>query len=244
MRLNYAIDRIVENPEALEADQQLLNRQKAPGDAAYVQFYAERQDNIITADPDTWEKTDRRFQIDWLVRNGLSQKHRFLDYGCGTASAGKYVIDYLQPQKYVGVDISEKSIQVAWDILQREGLHKRGPVLHHIPNGSLQAIEGLTFDVIWAQSVFTHCPPDVIRDILGNLKRFMHGDSIFYASISRIDQGIVQKQLHNWYYALDFFQTLAPECGMKVKAMENWRHPYEYTNQGFAKSVLLGFELI
>ena len=105
----------------------------------------------------------------------------------------------------------------------------------------LECLGDETFDVIWAQSVFTHLPPDQILKIMQRLKRHMHAGSRFYATFSRVEKGIVQQQLHNWYYDLAFFQTAASECGFQVELCDDWVHPYAHTLPSFARSGLLKF---
>src|SRR5207249_12042691 len=152
-----------------------------------------------------------------------------------------YFIEYLDCGKYVGTDISEKSIEVGREFIKSKGLDHKNARLFYTPKGDLSALGDEQFDIIWAQSVFTHLPPDAIEDILQRLRPHMHAGSRFYASISRTEKGIVQQQLHNWYQDFAFYETIAPDNGLRVEMCEGWVHPYQHNMPPFAKSTLIKF---
>ena len=45
--------------------------------------------------------------LKFLIKNGLKKSDTVLDYGCGSLRLGKTLIEFLEPRKYVGVDISD-----------------------------------------------------------------------------------------------------------------------------------------
>jgi SAM-dependent methyltransferase len=208
MDRNWDIKRVIEEKK-IPADEKKLYDEKLREEDGYIDFYAKRQDKIIEKDPQAFEKVNRVYQIDYLKGHGLDPGESFLDYGCGPAAAGVYFIEYLKPGKYVGVDISKTSIDVGLDLIERRGLAVKKPRLFHILTGTLECLGDETYDILWAQSVFTHLPPEQIIKIMQRLKPHMHAHSRFYATFSRVEKGIVQQQLHNWYYDLAFFHDAA-----------------------------------
>jgi SAM-dependent methyltransferase len=223
------------------AEEKALYEAKSKEEDGYVDLYEQRQDKIIEKDPETFAKTNRVWQFEYLRDRDLPKDASFLDYGCGPAAAGVYFIEYLDAGKYVGTDISKKSIDVGEELIRARGLEGKKPRLLYTPKGEMAALEGETFDIMWAQSVFTHLPPDAIEKILIRLRPHMHAGSRFYSSISRIEKGIVQQQLHNWYQDLAFYETIAPGAGMKVSVSEGWVHPYQHNMMEGATSTLLKF---
>jgi ubiquinone/menaquinone biosynthesis C-methylase UbiE len=213
------------------------------GKGDYVDFYEERQDGILRRDPATFEKLNREWQIEFLRKHGLKPGDRMLDYGCGPAAAGVYFIEYLEAGKWVGIDISGESIRVGQELVDRKGLRDKRPELLYTPGGKLDALAGREFDVILAQSVFTHLPPDEIIAILQRLRPFLAPGGRLFASFSCTKKGIVQQQLHNWYYDREFIDTAAREAGLQWKALEDWVHPYQHHMPSFAKSTLALFTL-
>ncbi|MDB6077245.1 MAG: putative methyltransferase, partial [Akkermansiaceae bacterium] len=122
-----------------------------------------------------------------------------------------------------------------------QGLEDKRPELLHIPGGDLSPLASRAFDVILAQSVFTHLPPDEIIAILQRLGPFLAPQGRFFASFSRTQEGIVRQQLHNWYYDLAFFETAAREASLNLQLLDGWVHPYGGFMPSFARSELALF---
>jgi SAM-dependent methyltransferase len=242
MKRNWNIKQI-ETKQIPEVDRELFAKNEGAKPDGYVDFYEQRQDFIIKRDPATFEKVNRVWQFDYLKRHGLKPSDRFLDYGCGPAAAGVYFIEFLDAGKWVGVDISNESIKVGNDLIRRKNLEGKAPELVYIPKGDLAPLGDRKFDVIIAQSVFTHLPPDAIIDILKRLRPHMESQSFFYSSFSCCPDGIIQQQLHNWYYDHKFIKLAAEEAGMAVDILPDWEHPYQGNMPAFAKSTMARFRL-
>jgi SAM-dependent methyltransferase len=85
-----------------------------------------------------------------LEARGL-QPQVVMDYGCGTGSATPYFFNLLQPDHLIGVDVSDKSLDVARSSFQRysaEFVH----AARYEPRGEV--------DVAFCNGVFHHIPLD------------------------------------------------------------------------------------
>ena len=71
-----------------------------------------------------------RFRFDFLLANGLTPRDRLLDLGCGAGRMGIWLIPYLEPGHYFGVDSHLRSLVAfsAYEILLH-GLAARRPRL-------------------------------------------------------------------------------------------------------------------
>jgi SAM-dependent methyltransferase len=228
----------IEAEKVPAAERELL---RAKGN--YVDFYETRQDGILSRDPAAFENVEREWQFTFLRQHGLDPADRMLDYGCGPAAAGVYFIEYLEAGHWTGVDISGASIRVGEDLIARKGLREKRPELLHTPGGRLGALAGRAFDVILAQSVFTHLPPEETIAILKRLRPLLAPGGRFFASFSRTEAGIIQQQLHNWYYDFAFIETAAREAGWLWRELEDWWHPYQHLMPAFARSTMALFTL-
>ena len=148
-----------------------------------------------------------------------------LDYGCGTVSAGALFIDFLDTGKYIGADISRECLNAGECRIDNLGLRGKSPNLIHLPEGSFKALQEHQFDMIWAQSVFTHMPPDDIKQLVLNLRGCMHSASVFYATFAFTDGEPNRRLFKHWYYNPKFFLSLANETLMKCGFMSDWRYP-------------------
>ena len=94
-----------------------------------------------------------RCRIAWLAgclaKLGFHSS-RVMDYGCGTGSATPYFLELLQPDRIVGVDTSEQSLEVA-----RQSLG--GEQAEFLTNG--EYYEQGTIDLAFCNGVFHHIPP-------------------------------------------------------------------------------------
>jgi cyclopropane fatty-acyl-phospholipid synthase-like methyltransferase len=75
---------------------------------------------------DLWE-SKRRFQIEFLLKQGLLPHHRLLDFGCGTLRGGIPLIEYLNDGNYVGLDVRLETLKEACLELEESGLASKNP---------------------------------------------------------------------------------------------------------------------
>jgi SAM-dependent methyltransferase len=128
-----------------------------------------------------------RRQLDWLISEGLDPEDTLLEIGCGIFRAGKHFIEYLDRKKYIGMEISEETIQVGLDRLNNQMIQTKKPTIYNNSNLQLGEI-GTHVDFIIAHSVFSHTPEEVIRECFKNLHKIMNKDSNFYFTF--FDDGV------------------------------------------------------
>lgn len=87
---------------------------------------------------------------------------RIMDFGCGTGSATPFVLNSFDVQTLVGVDISEKSLEVA---RARHGSHRVSfaHMERYTPDGTL--------DLVFCNGVFHHIPLDRRAGAVDYVKR-------------------------------------------------------------------------
>lgn len=138
----------------------------------YAKNYDAALDQGLSA---TGENKDyfARKRIAWLA--GCLKKldfhpSRVMDYGCGTGSATPYFLELLQPDRIVGVDTSEQSLEVA-----RQSF--RGQQAEFLTNGDYHA-HG-TIDLAFCNGVFHHIPPKQRDSALGYLRNSLRLGGMF-----------------------------------------------------------------
>lgn len=106
-------------------------------------------------------------QFRLLTGLGLREEHRLLDLGCGSLRAGRYLINYLLPDRYVGVEPN------AWlwqDALAREIgqdlVALKRPVFVSADDFSLPGIAPESLDFAVAQSIYSHTGADAFETSL------------------------------------------------------------------------------
>lgn len=191
----------------------------------YSEYYSARMDRIVTRNPEWGENLDKRFQLDYLIAHGLKPGHDFLDYGCGALSAGVLFIKYLNPDRYVGVDVSRVALNRGEKKIAEMKLDDKGAVLRLLEDGNLDVLDGLRFDFIWAQSVLTHMDPDDITKLLSTIGGNMKHGGVFYATFTCSRNSIKHRRLKDWEYPKELIREYANASGLECSFMPDWEHP-------------------
>ena len=180
-------------------------------------------------------------QFDFVVAQGLRPEMKFLDLGCGCLRGGVRFIQFLEPGNYFGVDANASLIRSGWEIeLPRAGLQQRLPQQNLLVNSDFEAWRlGVSFDMILAQSVFTHLPKEWLQRCLLELVRCMSPGSIFFATFfhcpSDWPEGEPRYDAAHWgttfwdrdpfHYRESDVAGLADPRSWKVEHLRDWKHP-------------------
>jgi hypothetical protein len=107
-------------------------------------------------------------QRDFLIEEGLQPHHRLIDIGCGSLRAGVPLTEYLNAERYYGIDISADLLDAGYDReIVPAGLADKLPRRHLHATASYDVSGfGAAFDFGLAQSVFTHLPLDELSACL------------------------------------------------------------------------------
>jgi SAM-dependent methyltransferase len=123
-------------------------------------------------------------QLDFLLRQGLRPEMKLLDLGCGCLRGGVRFIRYLDPGNYYGIEANASLLRSAREIeLPRAGLADRLPPGNLLLDSDFAAWRfGVAFDMVLAQSVFSHLPGEWLRRCLAELARCVRPGGSFYAT--------------------------------------------------------------
>jgi len=139
-------------------------------------------------------------QFRLLCALGLRDRHRLLDFGCGSLRAGRLFIPYLEPGNYYGIEpnrwLVEEGIQheLGTSIVEV----KRPNFLYHDTFTCREF--GVTFDYILAQSIFSHCGPDLIRRCLAEFAACLAPEGIAAVTFFLAEDGQSENTEEGWVY--------------------------------------------
>ena len=124
-------------------------------------------------------------QIDYLRSRGLRRDMKVLDLGCGCLRGGVKMISWLDAGNYYGVDLVQSLLDCGYDIELRDaGLQHRLPRGNLMCNADFDATGfGTAFDVVIAQSVFTHLPLNDLHLALDRLSDVLRPGGAFFATV-------------------------------------------------------------
>lgn len=169
-------------------------------------------------------------QFSLLFANGLRDHHRVLDFGAGSLRLGRLLIPYLQPERYFAIEPNRWLID---DAVERELGHDivclKKPVFSERDDfdcGSLNA----TFHFIMAQSIVTHCGPDLFRRLMTSFASVLEPDGLVLLSYLNKPEPSSGLPGDGWHYPSSVsytesqVQTFVTEAGLHGTAIP-WHHP-------------------
>jgi len=123
-------------------------------------------------------------QFRLLTALGLTEEHRLLDIGCGSLRAGRLLIQYLMPDRYVGVDPNGwlwrdaiKS-EIGEDIIAI-----KRPLLIESGDFALSQIGSQTVDYAVAQSIYSHAGASMMAVSISAIARILKPSGQFLFTI-------------------------------------------------------------
>jgi hypothetical protein len=174
-----------------------------------------------------------RFTLTSLQDNGLSPDSRVLDLGCGALRLGYWLVRYLDPDRYYGIEPNRKYVQA--------GLrHAIGPELEaakrsrfHYAGDFDFSVFDIKFNFIVARSIFSHAPPEAF---CGAMQSFCDNSTVgavmlaSYRPMRKRDPNVdfidPNPDGPDWRlrrYSLDFLQRSARDRGLTA---DNYGAPF------------------
>ena len=101
-----------------------------------------------------------KFSFTSLKRNGLKRSSRVLDYGCGALRLGYWLIRFLKPNCYFGIEPSERFLSAGIKHAVGPELEaEKRPRFHQADDFDF-SVFGEKFDFVIARSIFSHASPE------------------------------------------------------------------------------------
>jgi SAM-dependent methyltransferase len=111
-----------------------------------------------------------RNQLSILQRNGLKRDSRVLDVGCGALRGGCWLIGFLEPGCYFGIEPNQTMLEAGKElIVTPEVLAAKRPRFDANDRFDF-GVFGTTFDFVIARSIWTHASPRQIETMLDQFK--------------------------------------------------------------------------
>lgn len=166
-------------------------------------------------------------QFRLLCALGLRAHHDLLDLGCGSLRAGRLLIPYLDPGHYYGIEPNRWLIDEAIKRqLGRDLIDIKRPTFDS--NDTFDAgVFDCTFDFIVAQSIFSHCGPDLVARALASMRKALRPRGLIAATFVAGDK---DETAPGWVYpgcvayTTGRIREFAADAGLVTTAIP-WFHP-------------------
>ena len=177
-----------------------------------------------------------------MDRANIRPDMKILDFGSGCFRCGIRLIEYLNPGNYYAIDLSEDLIAAGFAELRKSGLENKLPQKNiHITEYFDAKVFNVEFDIVLAQSLWTHLPLNHIQRCLAMVENVLSADGSFYTTFFLCPDnhdlleshrhepgGIVTYRHRNPYHCrLNDFSYLIKQIGsqLKMQFIGDWNHP-------------------
>ena len=169
-------------------------------------------------------------QFSLMFQCGLREHHHVLDFGAGSLRAGRLLIPYLRPNRYYAIEPNSWLIE---DGIRGE-LGQDAVALKHPKFSSDDSFDctvfNRKFDFIMAQSIVTHCAPDLFRKLIGSFALALERDGLALFSYCNSPTPVEHPPSERWVYPAcvvyteDEVHQFLADAGMVGRAIP-WFHP-------------------
>lgn len=159
----------------------------------------------------------RRFQIAELQKLGLVPSSSVLEIGCGPLTAGLPLIEYLQPGRYVGVDVRPAVLDLAWQQIGKHGLSGKNPQLFCSDNFADDELGNRKFDFIWSFSVLYHLSDDILDRYFATVAKRIRGIAV--ANVQTYMDDSTWLQFPFLKRSIETYEAVAAKHGLKTRPL-------------------------
>jgi SAM-dependent methyltransferase len=143
------------------------------------------RDHRAAVGPADWYDLNGALQFSLLVMLGLREDDRMVDIGCGSLRAGRFLITYLAPERYYGIEPDAHLVAAGIEReLGADAVALKHPTFAHRDDFGVGAFEQ-TFDFALAQSILSHTHEVETRRLLEQVGANLAPRGVFAATFFR-----------------------------------------------------------
>lgn len=148
-------------------------------------------------------------QFRLLTSLGLREEHNVVDIGCGSLRTGRYLLNYLMPARYTGVEPNPWLWQQAIEHeLGADLIRLKTPRFLEEDDFQLAEVADDSIDYIVAQSIYSHTGQDALLTSLQAAARSLNDTGQYLFTIVTPDN----KGAHNMAAGTDSAGWIYPKC--------------------------------
>jgi hypothetical protein len=150
-----------------------------------------------------------------LIAQGIAPTDTLVDYGCGTLRVGRPFIEFLEPDRYIGMDIDQRILDAGRGNLPAELIESKRPVLEVISSESLSRVAAKRPKWIFSKGVLQHVPPDELNEFFENLSHLVRAGATAFV-FARCANESTTLSAKTWLHDLDQLHEAASRHGMQL----------------------------
>jgi hypothetical protein len=182
----------------------------------------------------------------------MTTEMKVLDLGCGCFRCGHKIINYLESGNYYGIDLIADLVDAGFEELRNVNLENKLPRNNIYINDDFNAsIFGVEFDIVLAQSLWTHLPLNHIQSSLAAVEKVLSPNGALYATVFLCpdNQNLLDPCTHEpggivsyrdrdpYHYRPTDFRYLTKQLNLNLELLVigGWNHPRNQQMLRFTK---------
>jgi hypothetical protein len=153
-----------------------------------------------------------------FIEFGVSKSDTVIDYGCGTLRIGQFLIEYLDPQKFIGLDIDQRIVDRGLAMLPPALVAEKQPTVDVISEEAIARIAARHPRWIYANEVLHHVPPEDLSEFFENIYRLSNTETtgVIWTIVG---EETTRSSAKSWRHGKDGILDLANSIGFCAEFM-------------------------
>jgi cyclopropane fatty-acyl-phospholipid synthase-like methyltransferase len=162
-----------------------------------------------------------RHAFEELVRQGIEPGDTVIDYGCGTLRLGVFFIEFLEPDRYIGLDIDDRILAYGRQSVPDELVAVKCPIFDLISPESLARAAAKQPNWVVSKGVVQHVPPEELNDYFGKLACLIGAGTTCLVS-GKFRTKTEQISSKTWIYDFAHLKDIAALHGLECDKVKYW----------------------
>lgn len=161
-------------------------------------------------------------QLHTLTQVGMREHHNLLDVGCGSFRGGRFLMMYLNPRNYFGIEPEKWLVKDGIKHEVSQGLFDlKQPTIHYDEDADFSSF-GVEFDYILAHSILFHANLAWIKKCFNEVKKVLKLDGMFLANVKFRgidDTGVEWEYPTDRRYRRETLERIVEDAGLKMELL-------------------------
>ncbi len=168
-----------------------------------------------------WENDAKQLQnremiFKFLVEQGLKKSDKLVDYGCGSLRIGSKLIEFLDPGRYIGFDITDRFYKLGLNTVKQETVTTKSPEFYVISDSAILNCKKSLPAYIISIGVLMHIPPNELKEFFANIISLLSPSGVAYITYKQ--SSVTQKtNLTSWVHSYSLVNATVEELGGQIE---------------------------
>jgi hypothetical protein len=151
-----------------------------------------------------------------VIEFGVRKSDTVIDYGCGTLRIGQFLVEYLDPQKFIGLDIDQRIVDQGLAMLAPALVAEKQPTVDVIDEEAIARIADQRPRWIYANDVLHHVAPEDLSEFFENIYRLGNAETTNMIW-TQVGEDTTRSSVKSWLHSKDTLLDLTSSIGFSAQ---------------------------